>query len=292
MGFVKYALGQYGQSLVSLAAQDYFFKGRWRKTYFEQLTNLAPFDRRSGLRHGLRQAAEPILQGKTVLLFPEGTRSVDGTIHEFKPTLGHLALNCKVDILPIYLGGTYEALPKGSSLPKKREISARIGPPLTVADLERLTEGMKPAVACRTVAKLAREAVVALQRGGILDLSEYETAIEALGEKREHPLVALFRELSSRYVEGSVEKTVTYYFSLGQESEAKWTAVLAPDSCHIQPGKPVGAPADCVLKTNPDIFIKMIRESYMPTPMEIMSGMVKSNDVSLLATFQEAFDLR
>jgi long-chain acyl-CoA synthetase len=35
----------------------------------------------------------------------------------------------------------------------------------------------------------------------------------------------------------------------------------------------------------------MIRENYMPTPMEIMSGQVKSNDVGLLATFQQAFDL-
>jgi len=41
-----------------------------------------------------------------------------------------------------------------------------------------------------------------------------------------------------------------------------------------------------------DLFTKMIRESYMPSPVEIMSGQVKSNDVSLLATFQQAFDLR
>ncbi len=292
MGFVKYALGGYGEDMVSLAAQDYFFKGRWRKTYFEQLTNLAPFDRRGGLRQGLRQASEPIREGKTVLLFPEGTRSTDGVVQEFKPALGHLALSCAVDILPVYLKGTYEALPKGSSLPKQREISAHIGPPLKIADLRRLTEGMKFTAACRAIAKLAHAAVVTLQRGGVLELSEFADIAEALGEKREHPLVGLFRELQDRYVEGSVKKTLTFYFSLGQETEAKWTAVLAPDSCHIELGKPKGAAADCVLKTNPEIFTKMIREAYMPTPVEIMSGMVKSNDVSLLATFQEAFDIR
>ncbi len=47
-----------------------------------------------------------------------------------------------------------------------------------------------------------------------------------------------------------------------------------------------------MLKTSPDIFTKMIREAYMPTPVEVMSGLVKTNDVSLLATFQEAFDIR
>ncbi len=43
MGLVKYALGSYGEDIVSLAAQDYFFEGnRLRKAYFENLTNLVP----------------------------------------------------------------------------------------------------------------------------------------------------------------------------------------------------------------------------------------------------------
>src|SRR5262249_13182595 len=111
MGFVKYALGAYGEGIVSLAAQDYFFEGsRLRRAYFENLTNLAAFDRKGGLRQALRQAGEVIEQGKTVLIFPEGTRSPDGAIHEFKSVIGHLALVQEVDILPIYLGGTYQAL--------------------------------------------------------------------------------------------------------------------------------------------------------------------------------------
>src|SRR4029450_11216716 len=57
MGFVKYALGTYGQDIVSLAAQDYFFEGgKWRRAYFENLTNLAAFDRKGGLRQAIRQA--------------------------------------------------------------------------------------------------------------------------------------------------------------------------------------------------------------------------------------------
>ena len=46
MGLVKYALGSYGEGIVSLAAQDYFFEGnRFRKAYFENLTNLVPLSR-------------------------------------------------------------------------------------------------------------------------------------------------------------------------------------------------------------------------------------------------------
>src|SRR3954468_573907 len=107
MGFVKYALGAYGDGLVSVAAQDYFFEGsRLRRAYFENLTNLAPFDRKSGLRAALRQAGDVIERGRTVLIFPEGTRSPNGGIQEFKPAIGHLALTYAVDILPVYLGGT------------------------------------------------------------------------------------------------------------------------------------------------------------------------------------------
>src|SRR6185312_4967755 len=123
MGFVKYALGAYGEGLVSLAAQDYFFEGgRLRRAYFENLTNLAAFDRKGGLRQAIRQAGEVIEQGKTVLIFPEGTRSTSGAIQEFKAVIGHLALAHDVDILPVYLGGTRAALPKGRNIPIRRDI--------------------------------------------------------------------------------------------------------------------------------------------------------------------------
>ena len=49
--------------------------------------------------------------------------------------------------------------------------------------------------------------------------------------------------------------------------------------------------ADCVLKTTPEIFTKIVREAYTPTPIEFMTGLVKSNDIGLLQTFQKVFDL-
>jgi long-chain acyl-CoA synthetase len=291
MGFVKYALGSYGEGLVSLAAADYFFDGALRRTYFEQLTNLQAFDRKTNIRQALREAGDTIRSGKNVLLFPEGTRSTDGALHEFKSTLGHLALSTRTDILPVHLGGTYESWPKGRKLPTRRDITARIGPPLKIEDLERLTQGMKFAAACKVVAKLARAAVVALRDGTVLELHRYATAEEALGEKREHPLVLLFRRLEGRYVPGKVDKPVSFYFTLGAEDECKWSAVLGPEGCVITNGKPPGGTADCVLKTTQDIFTRIVEDAYMPSPVEVMSGLVKSNDVSLLATFKEAFDL-
>jgi long-chain acyl-CoA synthetase len=292
MGFVKYALGAYGDGIVGLAAQDYFFAGRLKRAYFEKLTNLQAFDRKTNLRQALREAGDTILAGKNVLIFPEGTRSTDGRIHEFKSTLGHLSLTTKTDILPVYLSGTYESWPKGRRVPTRRDITAHIGPPLAYADLERLTAGMKLQKACVAVARLAHAAVVALQRGAVLQLADFATLEEAVGERREHPLRVLFRDLEKKYVAGKIDKPITFYFTLGSDEESKWTATLTPSSCRIELGKPAGGSADCVVKTSADMFSKIIREAYMPTPIEVMSGQIKSNDVGLLATFQEAFNLR
>ena len=291
MGFVKYALGAYGEGLVSLAAQDYFFEGgRLRRAYFENLTNLAAFDRKGGLRQAIRQAGEVIDQGKTVLIFPEGTRSTSGAIQEFKAVIGHLALAHDVDILPVYLGGTHQALPKGRSIPVRRDIVARIGPPLEISELRRLTAGMKSAQASRKIAELTQLAVTTLRDGGALDLRRMKS-LDAPAPAKEHPLVTLFRDLEGRFVAGSAPKPITFYFTLGAENEAKWTLRIGPDGAAARPGKPEGSQADCVLKTSPEIFIKIVREAYTPSPMEFMTGAIKSNDISLLQTFQKAFDL-
>jgi long-chain acyl-CoA synthetase len=290
MGLVRHALGKYGEDIVSLAAQDYFFEGGVKRAFFENLTNLKPIDRKASLRQAIRQASEVIERGKTVLVFPEGTRSTTGEIQEFKPLVGHLALVYGIDILPMYLGGTHAAMPKGAILPTRREILARIGPPLCVADLRRLIEGMSLADGAREVARIARSAVIALGEGDVLDLARAKGR-EDLAVDREHPLVKLFGELEAKFRAGEVRRPVSFYFSLGNDELAKWTVRVDARACDVRPGKPEGGQADCVLKTSPEIFAKIVRESYVPSPADFLSGVIKSNDVALLLTFQRVFQL-
>ena len=63
------------------------------------------------------------------------------------------------------------------------------------------------------------------------------------------------------------------------------------DGCLVKPGKPDGGTADCVLKTSPEIFTRIVREAYTPSPTEFMTGAIKSNDIGLLLTFQKVFQL-
>ncbi|HEU4726613.1 MAG TPA: lysophospholipid acyltransferase family protein, partial [Kofleriaceae bacterium] len=128
-GLVKYALGEQGEAMVALAAKDYFFEDPVRRMYFENFTNLVPMERHGSLRESLRLAGEVIRDGYILLIFPEGTRSDTGIMSDFKPSLGYLAMTNKCGILPMYLSGTHEAMPKGRYLPRRGErVAAYIGP--------------------------------------------------------------------------------------------------------------------------------------------------------------------
>ena len=292
MGLVKYALGSYGRDLVTVAAKDYFFDTPLRRAFSENFTNLVPFDREGGgsdLRHTLREVGSLLEAGKTVLIFPEGTRSPDGSIREFKGAIGHLVAHHQVDMLPLYLGGTYDALPRNASVPRKRDVTAKIGPALRYGDIDRLTHDRGKVERVRLIAKLAQRAVEALRDGHVLDLSTLHT-LPAEGPTK-HPLVALFEELPGRFIKGRVDAPVSFYFSLGNEPEQKWTLRITAETCELANAKPEGGVADCVLKTSPEVFTRIVREAWEPGVAEFMSGAVKSNDIALLQTFTRAFRL-
>ncbi len=165
MGLVKIALAEQGERLVALAARDYFFDTSWKRAYFENFTNLIPMDRQGSLRESLRLATESLTQGFNLLIFPEGTRSPDGELQDFKPTTGYLALTAGVDILPLYLKGTHDALPKGAWWPKFEKLEVRIGPPLLIDDLRARARGLSRSESYRMTTRLAEQAVRALAEG-------------------------------------------------------------------------------------------------------------------------------
>jgi 1-acyl-sn-glycerol-3-phosphate acyltransferase len=165
MGLVKHALGGQGENLAALAARDYFFSDRWRRTYFENFTQLIPMDRHGSLRESLELASRTLRQGRNLLIFPEGTRATDGELKEFKGSLGYLALTNRVGILPMYLDGTYEALPKGAVVPKNRKLTVRIAPFLSFEELQRMVEGLPRSEQHREVARWVEGTIRALRDG-------------------------------------------------------------------------------------------------------------------------------
>lgn len=172
-GLVKFALGKYGEDLRPLAAKDYFFEGhRAKVAFFEHFTNLVPIDRETGSGLAFEQARAVLEQGHTALIFPEGTRREDGTLGGFKPLVARLSLATGVDVLPVWMKGNYEALPRGTHVPnlKARNLEAHIGPPLPATELQRLVAHLPPVQQARVATDLIRRAVVALSQGHILEL--------------------------------------------------------------------------------------------------------------------------
>ena len=163
MGLVKMALDDAGEDLVALAAADYFFDTKYKRAYMENFTNLVPMERTGSLRQSLRHARSFLDRGYNALIFPEGTRSISGQMADFKPVIGYLALAARVGILPIYLEGTYEAFPKGSTLLKSRDVGARIGRFIDIDELESITRGLPRAEAYRLIAARVRHDVVSLR---------------------------------------------------------------------------------------------------------------------------------
>ncbi|ACY15750.1 AMP-binding protein [Haliangium ochraceum] len=153
MGLVKHALGETGDLVVALAAKDYFFEDPVRRAYFENFTNLVPMERYGSLRESLRLASDVLRDGHILLIFPEGTRSKDGVMDAFLPSLGYLAMQNRCGILPMYLAGTHDAMPKGAFLPKQREVSAHIAPFLTYEQVQGLAAGKSRSAAYRAISQ-------------------------------------------------------------------------------------------------------------------------------------------
>jgi len=80
----------------------------------------------------LTEASRKIREGKSVMSFPEGTRSVDGTIKTFKKGMFHLALQAGVPIVPITIIGASEIMPKRSLRINPGRITMIIDQPIDV----------------------------------------------------------------------------------------------------------------------------------------------------------------
>lgn len=117
-------------------------------------------DAESG-RRTMIQAQQWIQRGVSVAFFPEGTRSTDGEIHEFKAGAFKVALEEKAEVLPVVMAGTRDALPKHSWFVKeKAPLFLKVLRPvptegLSLEDLDSLREKVRSQI-CGEFEKLRR----------------------------------------------------------------------------------------------------------------------------------------
>src|SRR5579859_4498420 len=116
---------------VVAAAADYWFKRPLLGNLVSLFLNTFPFSRTGGAQAQLHSSSQLLKSGWNLVLFPEGSRSPDGRIQEFKPGVGHLANETGTPVVPVHIRGAHRIMPKGQKLPLPAPARVRIGKPMT-----------------------------------------------------------------------------------------------------------------------------------------------------------------
>ncbi|MBR6022693.1 MAG: 1-acyl-sn-glycerol-3-phosphate acyltransferase [Kiritimatiellae bacterium] len=120
---------------VRFMARDTLFSNAFARWYFPRV-GVIPLDRTRGDVAALRTAIALLKAGNAVALYPEGTRSEDGKLHEAKGGIGFLIAKAAVPVVPVHIAGTFEAFPKGAKKFRPARIAVRIGTPIAPEELQ------------------------------------------------------------------------------------------------------------------------------------------------------------
>ncbi len=106
--------------------------------------------------YGIRRAEKKVKEGFSLVIFPEGTRSLDGSLGEFKRGAFNLALKTKLDLLPMAIKDSFKVARKGSLRIKERGFSLSILRPIEISriskrDIPRLIELIREVIQKRLV---------------------------------------------------------------------------------------------------------------------------------------------
>ncbi|MCX6899224.1 MAG: AMP-binding protein [Verrucomicrobia bacterium] len=109
-----------------------------------RLCQVVPIDPERGVVSSLAFCAAVLRRGKNLVLFPEGERSASGRLLPFRPGIGILLHRIPAPVVPVFIHGSYGALPVGRALPRLKRITVVFGRPLDPRELERQGVGTEP----------------------------------------------------------------------------------------------------------------------------------------------------
>jgi len=132
----------------------------WNNRLFGRLIthlNAFPIKRGAADVGAIKEILRRLKAECVVVVFPEGTRTADGTVGRFHPGALAVAKKARSMIVPVTVCGAFEAMPRGSILPRPRKIRVAYAEPISAEDVAALDEA--------TISDLVRERIDAnLQR--------------------------------------------------------------------------------------------------------------------------------
>ncbi|MGD9153170.1 MAG: AMP-binding protein [Gammaproteobacteria bacterium] len=98
---------------------------------------IIPLDPGARLVDALQACGYVLRHDKAICIFPEGGRSVDGSIQPFKKGIGILAKELNIPLIPVYIDGSFQALPRGRAFPHFNKIKIKFGKPYFSDELQQ-----------------------------------------------------------------------------------------------------------------------------------------------------------
>jgi long-chain acyl-CoA synthetase len=98
-------------------AKEKHFRGPFLR-FLAHRNNIILVDVNKDLKLSIQKLAEVLKKGKNLMIFPEGTRTLNGKLGDFKQTFAILSQELKVPVIPVAIKGSYNVLPAGSKFPR------------------------------------------------------------------------------------------------------------------------------------------------------------------------------
>lgn len=109
--------------------------GTWWGRVLCRVFRVVPTDANRALRSSMRAAAAALKRDKVLIIFPEGTRSPDGTLKELKQGSAILARELGLSLIPVGIEGAFESWPRGQIWPRPGAIRVRFGAALVAGEI-------------------------------------------------------------------------------------------------------------------------------------------------------------
>lgn len=106
-------------------------------------------DANNHLKLSMQRTAQPLKEGNNVVIFPEGARTRDGKLLEFRPFFAMLSKVYNLPVVPIVVDGSFEALPTGKIFPRPKKVKLTFLEPIYPDGLStnEITRRTKEAIA-------------------------------------------------------------------------------------------------------------------------------------------------
>ena len=109
----------------SFLAIDLYFKKGFMK-YIAENANIVVIDINNNIKHTIEEITNALKQGKNILIFPEGARTKDGKVGQFKKVFAILAKELNISVQCIGIKGAFEAYSRYMKFPKPRKIEVKV----------------------------------------------------------------------------------------------------------------------------------------------------------------------